>query len=66
MDMPRPGQRQTMLFSATFPKEIQKIKSLLRTLTSSMALRSDMLLLCYPLIITMPSQKLICKIKNGQ
>jgi ATP-dependent RNA helicase DDX3X len=23
MDMPRPGARQTMLFSATFPKEIQ-------------------------------------------
>ncbi|XP_042398517.1 DEAD-box ATP-dependent RNA helicase 52C-like isoform X2 [Zingiber officinale] len=23
MDMPPPGQRQTMLFSATFPKEIQ-------------------------------------------
>lgn len=22
-DMPRPGERQTMLFSATFPKEIQ-------------------------------------------
>ena len=25
MDMPRPGQRQTMLFSATFPREIQVI-----------------------------------------
>ncbi|XP_042398518.1 DEAD-box ATP-dependent RNA helicase 52C-like isoform X3 [Zingiber officinale] len=25
MDMPPPGQRQTMLFSATFPKEIQKV-----------------------------------------
>lgn len=23
MDMPPPGMRQTMLFSATFPKEIQ-------------------------------------------
>lgn len=23
MDMPKPGQRQTMLFSATFPREIQ-------------------------------------------
>ena len=23
MDMPRPGERQTMLFSATFPREIQ-------------------------------------------
>jgi ATP-dependent RNA helicase DDX3X len=23
MDMPPPGSRQTMLFSATFPKEIQ-------------------------------------------
>lgn len=23
MDMPPPGERQTMLFSATFPKEIQ-------------------------------------------
>jgi ATP-dependent RNA helicase DDX3X len=25
MDMPKPGQRQTMLFSATFPKEIQRL-----------------------------------------
>lgn len=27
MDMPPPGQRQTMLFSATFPKEIQRLAS---------------------------------------
>uniref|UniRef100_A0A7N0VLQ1 RNA helicase n=1 Tax=Kalanchoe fedtschenkoi TaxID=63787 RepID=A0A7N0VLQ1_KALFE len=27
MDMPRPGVRQTMLFSATFPKEIQRLAS---------------------------------------
>ncbi|NP_001168055.2 DEAD-box ATP-dependent RNA helicase 52C [Zea mays] len=27
MDMPLPGARQTMLFSATFPKEIQKMAS---------------------------------------
>ncbi|KAM7271512.1 hypothetical protein ACFE04_030726 [Oxalis oulophora] len=27
MDMPPPGMRQTMLFSATFPKEIQKLAS---------------------------------------
>ncbi|KAH8512396.1 hypothetical protein H0E87_005872 [Populus deltoides] len=27
MDMPRPGLRQTMLFSATFPKEIQRLAS---------------------------------------
>ncbi|XP_042068111.1 DEAD-box ATP-dependent RNA helicase 52C-like [Salvia splendens] len=26
-DMPRPGERQTMLFSATFPKEIQRLAS---------------------------------------
>ncbi|KDP26941.1 hypothetical protein JCGZ_21034 [Jatropha curcas] len=26
-DMPRPGARQTMLFSATFPKEIQRLAS---------------------------------------
>lgn len=25
MDMPQPGQRQTMLFSATFPREIQRL-----------------------------------------
>lgn len=25
MDMPRPGERQTMLFSATFPREIQRL-----------------------------------------
>ena len=24
-DMPRPGDRQTLLFSATFPKEIQRL-----------------------------------------
>jgi ATP-dependent RNA helicase DDX3X len=24
-DMPRPGERQTLLFSATFPKEIQRL-----------------------------------------
>ena len=23
--MPRPGERQTLLFSATFPKEIQRL-----------------------------------------
>ncbi|KAI4368587.1 hypothetical protein MLD38_017131 [Melastoma candidum] len=27
MDMPPPGERQTMLFSATFPKEIQRLAS---------------------------------------
>ncbi|KDP21899.1 hypothetical protein JCGZ_03037 [Jatropha curcas] len=27
MDMPPPGRRQTMLFSATFPKEIQRLAS---------------------------------------
>ncbi|XP_059290024.1 DEAD-box ATP-dependent RNA helicase 37-like [Lycium ferocissimum] len=27
MDMPPPGKRQTMLFSATFPKEIQRLAS---------------------------------------
>ncbi|XP_042003320.1 DEAD-box ATP-dependent RNA helicase 37-like [Salvia splendens] len=27
MDMPPPGERQTMLFSATFPKEIQRMAS---------------------------------------
>ncbi|KAJ9184644.1 hypothetical protein P3X46_004348 [Hevea brasiliensis] len=27
MDMPSPGRRQTMLFSATFPKEIQRLAS---------------------------------------
>ncbi|KAJ4977748.1 hypothetical protein NE237_008528 [Protea cynaroides] len=27
MDMPQPGVRQTMLFSATFPKEIQRLAS---------------------------------------
>ncbi|KAL2929526.1 DEAD-box ATP-dependent RNA helicase 37, partial [Bienertia sinuspersici] len=27
MDMPRPGSRQTMLFSATFPAEIQRLAS---------------------------------------
>ncbi|KDD72261.1 DEAD/DEAH box helicase, partial [Helicosporidium sp. ATCC 50920] len=26
-DMPRPGERQTLLFSATFPKEIQRLAS---------------------------------------
>ena len=34
-DMPRTGERQTMLFSATFPKEIQRIHLISYTITSS-------------------------------
>ena len=33
MDMPPPGMRQTLLFSATFPKEIQVSRLVLRLLT---------------------------------
>ncbi|XP_043816013.1 DEAD-box ATP-dependent RNA helicase 11 isoform X3 [Manihot esculenta] len=34
MDMPPPGRRQTMLFSATFPKEIQEREMALRSFKS--------------------------------
>lgn len=46
MDMPPPGERQTMLFSATFPKEIQA-STFLRKLSkySAMLLNRSLLFL---------------------
>jgi len=54
MDMPPPGVRQTMLFSATFPKEIQVIFS---TLTGS-----SLILQFFPLILIYLITPLSCGI----